>query len=219
MSFASKVFTTKPIYQTYAAPYDAHPQDVTMALHNCPAGQLIAVPAATKFGLFTFLPQELKSHVFTFIPDWLIAETRGRSPYQRPNYTNIRQLLYECGVNPLLRTNKLVRSLTFTAWRLELLRWTGVRTQRDERRREKALYLIDLLGSSSLHLEGMRLLLTSNAKWERIKVQLHQITHSGNEEEHDGTHFQCSALPPRATFRHLSRSNPGSGGMFGLRKA
>lgn len=148
----------------------------------------LAAEAATTssiFHLFNSLPPELQLHVFHFVLDWLIAETRGRAPHCREDYTKIRQLLYEFGLNPLLRTNRLVRTLTLTAWKLKLLRLRngGLKSERDERRIEKALCLIEFLCDTELRLDGIRLLLTSNARWEEIKAQLCiiQLTNAGEQ--------------------------------------
>lgn len=165
---------------------------------------LLAAEAATTspiFYLFTSLPHELQLHVFSFVLDWLIAETRGRDSHRSEGYTKIRQLLYEFGLNPLLRTNRLVRILTLTAWKLELLRLGNgeLKSKRDERRVEKALCLIELLGDTELHLSGIRLLLTSNATWNQIKAQLHIL----NAEQTPGERLHGNI----SASRHLSAAS------------
>lgn len=158
----------------------------------------------TTFPFFTSFPPELQLHVFTFVLDWMIAETRGRLSYGVENFTNIRQLLYEFAVNPLLRTNHLIRSITLTAWRLALLRNKEPKTEREERREEKALWLIGLLEDEKLHLEGIRLLLTSNARWWQIKAQLLilQSSDSTVEQEH-----REAVTTHVSTFRRLSAAS------------
>ena len=122
------------------------------------------------------LPPELQLHIFTLLLDSLIGKTRGLTRYPIDDYTQIRQLMDRSDLKVTLRINKHIRNLVLTAWKTSLSTNRHSNNARQERRVEKALMLIGLLEDKEAHVDSIRLLLTSNASWEKVKRRARQLS-------------------------------------------